>query len=232
MDSYKTILKKVAKANELITWFEAYLSSQKASANDIADLISEVGDILKIEIDLDEWEEDLKSAPKKRIEALRADLDALEGVTLGDDVSALYNKVRAKMNDEAEADKVMRRLVTMVALVNSEVAKVKEVAESYIGEDDGLNGGLGTPKAKRYFPLAVKDGFIVRTENGYRRGEGVTKADLAYLLDKVYSDGSFPEGELDKLFGESRIGKARNKLYDNKDGTPRGAARVDRILQQ
>lgn len=143
MDSYKTIQKKVAMAKGLLNWVEVYLSSQKASANDLTDLIEEVGDILKIEIDLDEWEEDLKSAPKKRIEALRADLDALEGVTLGDDVNTLYNKVQAKMNDEAEADRVMRRLAAMVALVSSEVAKVKEVAESYLPKEDVRPGMAG-----------------------------------------------------------------------------------------
>lgn len=143
METYKTILKKVAKANELITWVEAYLNNGKASASDLKDLISEVGDILKIEIDLEEWEEDLKSASKTRLQALRADLSALEGVTLEDDVSALYNKVRAKMGDEAEANKVMRRLATMVALVNSEVAKVKEVAELYLPKEDVRPGMAG-----------------------------------------------------------------------------------------
>ena len=196
MDSYKTIQKKVAMAKGLLNWVEVYLSSQKASANDLTDLIEEVGDILKIEIDLDEWGEDLKSAPKKRIEALRADLDALEGVTLGDDVNTLYNKVQAKMNDEAEADRVMRRLATMVALVNSEVAKVKEVAELYLPKEDvrpGMAGRMINDDGQRLMRLHK----MMKGRKGKRAAAVIIAAmQLGWMEQPTFSEAEAEFGQI------------------------------------
>lgn len=92
-----------------------------------------------------------------------------------------------------------------------------------------------TPKATVCFAVAISKGFIERTETGYRRGKSCsTVALLAYFLQCVYKDakgnGIMPNAALCKLFGETYLKQAANKIADSKTGKPRGGQIVDDIL--
>ena len=93
---------------------------------------------------------------------------------------------------------------------------------------------LQTDEAIKRFKRAEKAGLIVRTATGYRK-KGITKAQLAYFLQRIYQPDSqngaqFPDAELSKLFGENRLGKAAGKLVDNKSGKPRGYKIIDDLF--
>lgn len=92
-----------------------------------------------------------------------------------------------------------------------------------------------TPKATVCFAVAISKGFIERTETGYKRGKSCsTVALLAYFLQCVYKDakgnGIMPNAALCKLFGETYLKQAANKIADSKTGKPRGGQIVDDIL--
>lgn len=99
-------------------------------------------------------------------------------------------------------------------------------------ELDLLSPALYNPKARVIFEKLVEVGFAKRQNNHYIRNEQrMTKALLAYMLDKIYPDGDFPETELNKLFRETRLGKARTQLYGNKK-PPKGADMIDKLLEE
>lgn len=99
---------------------------------------------------------------------------------------------------------------------------------------------LNTDRAKKYFSLAIKEGTISYS-NGVYKSNFRTKALLAYFLELVfcYNDNGcdnradFPDKALNILFGESRLGKARTQLTNNKNGggKPKGYEIVDRLFQ-
>lgn len=99
---------------------------------------------------------------------------------------------------------------------------------------------LNTDRAKKYFSLAINEGFISYS-NGMYKSNFRTKALLAYFLELVfcYNDNGcdngavFPDKALNILFSESRLGKARTQLTNNKngDGKPKGYDIVDRLFQ-
>lgn len=97
---------------------------------------------------------------------------------------------------------------------------------------------IDTDRARKYIPLAVKDGLIEQTQQGYRKGKRVSKALLAYFLQKVYVDAVsgavFPDTALNILFGESNLKNAVYALSNNKNGygKPRGYRRVDAIIDE
>lgn len=93
---------------------------------------------------------------------------------------------------------------------------------------------LQTDEAIKRFDRAEKAGIIVRTATGYRKNN-ITKAQLAYLLQRIYqadtqSGAQFPDAELSNLFGDSRLGKAAGKLVDNNSGKPRGYKIIDDLF--
>lgn len=88
---------------------------------------------------------------------------------------------------------------------------------------------LSTVAANRYFPKAVERGVIVPTPDGYRRGDGVTVAQLAYFLSGVYSH-KLPGVALCALFGESSIRQSYYALIDNHGAKPRGSGVIDAIF--
>ncbi len=95
---------------------------------------------------------------------------------------------------------------------------------------------LQTDEAIKRFERAEKAGIIVRTTTGYKKN-GITKAQLAYFLQRIYqadsqSGAKFPDTELSNLFGESRLGKAAAQLMNNKNdgGKPRGYKIIDDLF--
>lgn len=84
---------------------------------------------------------------------------------------------------------------------------------------------------ERYCQRAIDKGYLVKTENGYKRTEKWTKSQLAYFLRCIYPS-TFPEKKLNLLFDESRLGKAASQLMDNKtgDGKPRNFQIVDELF--
>lgn len=96
---------------------------------------------------------------------------------------------------------------------------------------------VDTPKARKYFARAVKNGVIERTNTGYRKCQARSKAQLAYFLQCVYVDavkgGVFPDTALCKLFCESGLKQAANKVASNKTGKPKqGAKLIDDIFEE
>ena len=79
---------------------------------------------------------------------------------------------------------------------------------------------------------AIDKEYLVKTENGYKRTEKWTKAQLAYFLRRIYPS-TFPENKLNNLFDENRLGKAVSQLLDNKtgDGKPRYYQMVDELFE-
>ena len=93
----------------------------------------------------------------------------------------------------------------------------------------------------KYYQKAIEAGIIERDGDGYKR-KGITKAQLAYFLQRVYTpdatgrDGRvFPETMLNELFKERRLGEAVRKLKDVKKmgggGKPRGYQKIDILFE-
>lgn len=99
---------------------------------------------------------------------------------------------------------------------------------------------LNTDRAKKYFSLAINEGFISYS-NGVYKSKFRTKALLAYFLKLVFcyndngcdNEAVFPDKALNILFSESRLGKAKTQLINNKngDGKPKGYEAVDKLFQ-
>ena len=91
-------------------------------------------------------------------------------------------------------------------------------------------------EATPYYEKAVSVGLLEKVGTGYKR-KGITKAQLAYFLGRVHTpdatgkDGkTFPETELNVLFGEKRLGQTLRELIDNKSGKPRGYKIIDALF--
>jgi len=97
---------------------------------------------------------------------------------------------------------------------------------------DILPDHLKTDEAVKIFQRAIDAKMIEKTATGLKWHK--TKALLAYLLGHWLKDGLFPETEYDKLFGESRLGKAHNQLMNNKcgDGKPIGYEEIDKLFKE
>lgn len=81
---------------------------------------------------------------------------------------------------------------------------------------------------------AIKKGYLVKTDGGYRKTEKWTKSLLAYFLTHfLKEDGTFPDKEYSVMFGESRLSKASVQLVNNKtgDGKPCGYEMVDELIE-
>lgn len=99
---------------------------------------------------------------------------------------------------------------------------------------------LNTDRAQKYFSVAINEGFISYS-NGVYKSNFKKKSLLAYFLELVfcYNDNGcdngkdFPEDDLNILFCESRLGKARSQLKNNKNGggKPKGYEIVDKLFQ-
>lgn len=91
-----------------------------------------------------------------------------------------------------------------------------------------------------YFQKAIDMKYIEKTQTGYK-SKFKSKALLAYFLGRVYcydengkqNGRKFPETYLDRLFEESRLGKALNQLSlnNNGDGKPIGYEEVDILFE-
>ena len=136
-----------------------------------------------------------------------------------------------------------KRLLGEVYIKLAEI-RSKDLAERRRKEQNintlGLPTELNTDRAKKYFSLAINEGFISYS-NGAYKSNFRTKALLAYFLELVfcYNDNGcdngavFPDKALNILFSESRLGKARTQLTNNKngDGKPKGYEMVDKLFQ-
>lgn len=93
---------------------------------------------------------------------------------------------------------------------------------------------LQTDEAIKRFERAEKAGIIERKQTGYRK-KGISKALLAYFLQRVYLQDNrtgvlFPDKELSALFNESRLGAAVTSLMNNKNGKPKGYKQIDDLF--
>lgn len=95
---------------------------------------------------------------------------------------------------------------------------------------------LVTNEVKKQFAKAIHANIIEITPQGIRR-KNISKAQLAYFLQKIYQPNpdnkvKFPDAELSRLFGESRLGKAASQLMDNKNngGKPKGHNIIDKLF--
>ena len=93
---------------------------------------------------------------------------------------------------------------------------------------------LQTDEAIKRFERAEKAGIIESTQTGYRK-KGISKALLAYFLQRVYLQDNrtgvlFPDKELSGLFNESRLGAAVTSLMNNKHGKPKGYKQIDDLF--
>lgn len=95
---------------------------------------------------------------------------------------------------------------------------------------------LVTIEVKKQFAKAIQANIIEITPQGIRKKD-ISKAQLAYFLQKIYQPNSdnkvkFPDAELSRLFGESRLGKAASQLMDNKNngGKPKGHNIIDKLF--
>lgn len=97
---------------------------------------------------------------------------------------------------------------------------------------DILPEQLKTDEAVKIFQKAIDARMIEKTATGLKWLK--TKALLAYFLGHWLKDGVFPETEYDKLFGESRLGKAYSQLMNNKcgDGKPKGFEEIDKLFKE
>jgi len=95
---------------------------------------------------------------------------------------------------------------------------------------------LVTIEVKKQFAKAIEANIIEITPQGIRKKD-ISKAQLAYFLQKIYQPNpdnkvKFPDAELSRLFGESRLGKAASQLMDNKNngGKPKGYDTIDKLF--
>lgn len=95
---------------------------------------------------------------------------------------------------------------------------------------------LVTIEVKKQFAKAIQANIIEITPQGIRKKD-ISKAQLAYFLQKIYQPNpdnkvKFPDAELSRLFGESRLGKAASQLMDNKNngGKPKGHNIIDKLF--
>ena len=99
-----------------------------------------------------------------------------------------------------------------------------------------LSTELVTNEVKKQFAKAIEADIIEITPQGIRKKD-ISKAQLAYFLQKIYQPNpdnkvKFPDAELSRLFGESRLGKAASQLMDNKNngGKPKGHNIIDKLF--
>lgn len=85
-----------------------------------------------------------------------------------------------------------------------------------------------------YCQKAVGKGYLEKVGNGYRRVKGKwTKALLAYFLGRFRRADERFDDVYCPMFGETRLGKARSQLINNKngDGRPRNYQIVDELFE-
>ena len=122
----------------------------------------------------------------------------------------------------------------------AEQPKAKSIEElSKSSEFPYLPYEINTKRARTYFIKAEQRGWITITENGYEwhdynreNGRGA-KARLAYMLQKIYCPKmteEFPETQLNRLFGEKRLGETCRKLNLNKKNAPRHYEEIDDLF--
>ena len=95
-----------------------------------------------------------------------------------------------------------------------------------------------TERAKTYFNKAISLGYLETTETGYK-SRFRSKALLAYFLEWVFCKDEngkdngqpFPETEVNNLFDETRLGKARGQCINNKNGKPTGYKIIDELFK-
>lgn len=100
--------------------------------------------------------------------------------------------------------------------------KLNDVIAYPVTERPILPKDLVTDRAIEYFTTAIKKGYMKKTETGYKwlyGGARGCKVCLAYFTEKVFcpnNNESYPETELDKLFGVTRLQSALTQMYDAK----------------
>ena len=111
----------------------------------------------------------------------------------------------------------------IIGMYLSEKPEPKEARET---DKIDLPAELDTPRARKYFDIALEAHFIAKTTKGYKWtlkvGRG-SLAQLAYFCSRIYCPGamgSFPEAALNTLFGVSRLGSALSQVFNAK--TPQG----------
>lgn len=106
-------------------------------------------------------------------------------------------------------------------------------------EFKGYSTELDTERARKYFLIAIDEKVIKRTPTGYTKENGITWAQIAYFLKRVYtpngSTRAFPDKPLSILFGHNRLSAAIDKLSCNSKtgggGKPRGYETIDGLFE-
>lgn len=117
-----------------------------------------------------------------------------------------------------------------------------------LGEGETIDDANGTiyvkdvPKmaALKWMEEPQKQGFekliaagLISIDGNKCKWHGESKALLAYAMEKIFCKsnmkGEFPETKLNEMFGVKRLGQTRAQLYNNKNGMPRGANRIDEL---
>lgn len=81
------------------------------------------------------------------------------------------------------------------------------------------------------FDVLIRSGYMERLNKSQYKWKK-SKALLAYTMEKIYCKNQtdkFPETMLNNMFGVTRLGQARNQLY-NSGNPPRGAKEVNEVL--
>lgn len=95
-------------------------------------------------------------------------------------------------------------------------------------ERNGINDII-TDKVRKYYTRAINEGWMLKTDNGYRWiwGEPKGKARLGYFIKKAYNPdglGIIPYKGLEALFGVTRLDST---IYQVKWGNPKWQDDID-----
>ncbi len=121
---------------------------------------------------------------------------------------------RTRMSDTVEYLRVLREQNCTI----KDTSQTEKSADKLEPQQILLPHELDTERARLCFAKAFEAGFMERTETGYKwLFQNGSKATLAYFTEKVFCPqitDTYPEVLINKLFGVSRIGKARTQVYD------------------
>lgn len=173
------------------------------------------------------------------IEALGEKLVSFCFVPYGDKDKELLKPLCNYLNS-TEIGKAVQYELFCQDTENNEETTRKPQPKQKLDTETFLTVELRTERALKYFPKAIEANIITKTDTGYSIGSAIkTKALLAYFLELVFcrdntgkdNGNDFPETDLNTLFGESRLGKARGQYASNKSGKPKGYKIIDKIFE-
>ncbi|MBX2953463.1 MAG: hypothetical protein KF870_13220 [Leadbetterella sp.] len=150
-------------------------------------------------------EDECSNAMQKMEELINYDLQGCITEYSNSSLVYIWNKERIK---------ALRRFEKEVELINP-----KQIPQLFLPKK------LDTDRARILFNKAIQQGLI-KVNGEYYEWLMESKALLAYFTEIIYckdADGKdnykrYPEKDLDNLFRESRLGKARGQIASNKKG--------------